>query len=394
MAETNDIRGADGPTGVPFITLDALRASSDAVLVDLRAPVEFDEDHLPGAVNAPLFEAETRSFVGLLYKQFSPDAAFNEARAAVLERVEGLVAEIAEAAGRPLPSDGLRERVAEMTSGGIARAEADLVPYDVGDAPARAVVLSCARGGLRSRSVVALLRAIGLEGAVGLEGGYRAVRKDAMDELGRFEPPPRVVVLRGLTGVGKTLLLHRLEALRPGSTLDLEALAAHRSSLLGMVGRAPRTQKAFEAGLAARLRAGFPDGVAFVEGESRKVGDVVIPVRVWEAMQGGVNVHVTASLARRVQVLEDDYLADEAALPKLDEQLRAVSARMEGAPPLAEMLAEGRVHELVELLLVRYYDPLYLGSEKGKEYAHTVDADDPDRAAADILAFSDGLARG
>ena len=199
---------------------------------------------------------------------------------------------------------------------------------------------------------------------------------------------------RGLTGVGKTLLLHRLEALRPGSTLDLEALAAHRSSLLGMVGRAPRTQKAFEAGLAARLRAGFPDGVAFIEGESRKVGDVVIPVRVWESMQSGVNVHVTAGLARRVQVLEEDYLADEAALPKLDEQLRAVSARMEGAPPLAEMLAEGRVHELVELLLVRYYDPLYLGSEKGKVYAYTVDADDPDRAAAEILAFSDALARG
>ena len=144
----------------------------------------------------------------------------------VMARVEGLVAEIAEAAGRPLPSEGLRERVAEMTAGGIARAEADLVPHDVGAAPPGAVVLSCARGGLRSRSVVALLRAIGLEGAVGLEGGYRAVRKDAIDELERFEPPARVVVLRGLTGVGKTLLLHRLETLRPGSTLDLEALAA------------------------------------------------------------------------------------------------------------------------------------------------------------------------
>ena len=84
---------------VPFVTLDAVRRARPRLVVDLRAPVEFEDDHVKGALNVPLFENETRAFVGLLYKQFSPDAAFNEARAEVVQRIEEIVGRIAAAAG-------------------------------------------------------------------------------------------------------------------------------------------------------------------------------------------------------------------------------------------------------------------------------------------------------
>ena len=67
-AEDNQSTGNRG--AVPFVTLERALEESGRTVIDLRAPVEFADDRIPGAVNVPLFENETRSFVGLLYKQF------------------------------------------------------------------------------------------------------------------------------------------------------------------------------------------------------------------------------------------------------------------------------------------------------------------------------------
>ena len=371
---------------VPFATLDTVRRARPRLVVDLRSPVEFEDDHVKGALNVPLFENETRAFVGLLYKQFSPDAAFNEARAEVVQRIEEIVGRIAAAAGWDVPAVDLKERVRAMTSGGIARMETDLDPVPLDELPEDAVVLSCARGGLRSRSIVALLRTLGLE-AVGLIDGYRAHRSHVREALEAWTPPPHVFALRGLTGVGKTLVLRAIEERRPGWTLDLEGIAGHRSSLLGMVGLRQTTQKGFEGGLVLRAEEGFPQGVLVMEGESRKVGDVVIPKSMWKALQGAVNVEIVASVARRVRVLSEDYLAVPESLPKLREQLVAVAARMDGEPDLAGMFDRGEIDPLVELLLERYYDPLYRGSEAGKRYEATVEAEDASAAADEIVRW-------
>ncbi|MEM9382088.1 MAG: tRNA 2-selenouridine(34) synthase MnmH [Planctomycetota bacterium] len=373
---------------VPYVGIERLQERGGAAtLIDLRAPVEFDDDHVPGAVNVPLFENQTRSFVGLLYRQFSPDAAFQEGRAAVAERIDELVLEVARHIGWDVPEADLSARVLAMTDGGIDRMDRELVPVPTDEVPEDAIVFSCARGGLRSRSVVALMRSLGLERAVGLEGGYRAYRRSVMDALAAWTPPPHVVSLRGLTGVGKTLVLRAIEALRPGWTLDLEGIAGHRSSLLGMVGLKPVTQKAFESGLVARLEQGAPAGLLVVEGESRKVGDVVIPGPLWTAMRAATNVEVVASTRRRVEVLAEDYLADPDARPLLREQLEAVSRRMDGAPDLAGMLDRDEIGPLVELLLERYYDPLYRGSEEGKVYAVQVSSESAEGAAEEVVAW-------
>jgi tRNA 2-selenouridine synthase len=386
-----------GLSAVPFASIDALRAAG-ARVIDLRSPTEFLDDHVPGAVNVPLFDDQERALVGLLYRQFSPEAAFAEGRVVVAGKVDALVARIAEAAGwtprgqRGAPTrDELRDRVLAMTDLGIGKLDFELTAVPVTDLPPNPVALHCWRGGLRSRSVLALVRALGLERAVGVVGGYRGWRARVIEDLAEWPGVRRTFVLRGLTGVGKTLVLREIERLRPGSTLDLEALAGHRSSLLGMVGLEPVSQKSFETGLRERLANGFVDEVMLVEGESRKVGDVIVPPRVWGALQGATNLWLEAPIARRVDVLIEDYLARPDALPMLRRQLDAVAARMPRRPDLTGMLERGETRALVELLLVAYYDPLYGNSEAGREYAATVDTSDVTVAAQRVLALVDRL---
>ena len=370
---------------VPVITADQLLATPRAVVVDLRTPAEFVVDHVPGAVNVPLLSDEGRALVGLLYSQHSPEAAFSEGRELVTQRVEALVAEIAGHVGWEPPKVDLEERVREMTAAGIAAMERGLATEPLALDLERPVVLHCWRGGLRSRSVVALLRSLGLERAVGLFEGYRAYRARVIEELAEFQSPP-AFVLRGLTGVGKTLVLREIERLRPGWTIDLEGCAGHRSSLLGMVGLRPVSQKEFDTNLAARVRAGFGGPVVY-EGESRKVGDVIIPGPMWEALQGATNIELTASAEVRGRVLMEDYLARPEARPKLREQLLALEGRMQGAHELARLLDERREAELVQVLLEHYYDPLYRRSEKGKHYAVSFEVRDPALSAAEVVAW-------
>ena len=269
--------------------------------------------------------------------------------------------------------------------GCIEKLERALTTFEPETLPERPVVVHCWRGGLRSRSMIVLLRALGLERAIGLAGGYKSYRRHVRQTIETWRAPP-AFVLRGLTGVGKTLVLRELERIRPRATFDLEALAGHRSSLLGMVGLEPCSQKTFESRIFQRIAEGFP-GHVVLEGESRKVGDRIVPASVWGALASGVNIELRAPMERRVQVLVDDYLARESNRPELRAQLALVEARMEQRAPLVELFDAGREQELVRVLLERYYDPLYRHSEQGKHYALTIDATDPTRAAEVIASW-------
>lgn len=377
---------------VPMAGVASVLEHPAARVVDLRSPSEFAEDHLPGAVNVPLFDDAGRALVGMLYSQVSPERAFEEGERLTVGRIRSLVEEVALVAGwsEEHGEEGptLEERVEEVCRRGIHGLEQSLgsTPAQLGERP---VVLHCWRGGLRSRSVIHFLRSLGHREVVGLEGGYKAYRTEVRARLDRLELSP-MVVLRGLTGVGKTLVLRELEALRPGATLDLELLAGHRSSLLGMVGLEPCSQKAFDSRIAAQLGGESSRGRLVVEGESRKVGDVICPPRIWEALDGGIDVELVATRERRIQVLMDDYLAVPEALPLLREQLLAVAERM-GAKGegLVELFDAEDWHELVGRLLDDYYDPLYRHSEQRRDYVVTVDATEPRAAAEEVLRWMD-----
>lgn len=370
---------------IPTVSPQVALAATDATVIDLRSPAEFAQDHLPGAHNVPLFDDAERAIVGTLYSRTSPDAAFDEGRVLARRRVDALVGEIFFLARFDLPAVDLRARLDSWTEDGIEALDRALGTAPCERLPERPVILHCWRGGLRSRSVTSFVRALGLVRAVALEGGYKGYREWVRGVLEDWTPPASFA-LRGLTGVGKTLVLAELERLRPGWTCDLEALAGHRGSILGGVGRRPCTQRQFESRLALRLERGFTGACVF-EGESRKVGDSIVPPRVWSALDGATNLLLTASLERRVEVLTSDYLARaenraEIAqhLPFLEERL----GRVKYAGVLTGLLAQKRDAELVRLLLELYYDPLYRHSEKRRKHALTIDAEDPAHAALAI----------
>jgi tRNA 2-selenouridine synthase len=371
---------------IPTATAEQTLAASSVLVIDLRTPAEYAEDHLPRAVNVPLFDDVQRALIGKLYTKSSPQIAFEEGQALVHERLDALVDDIARATGWRAPSTDKHAVVERLTRGGLAVVDATLEPRPIAELARDAVVFHCWRGGLRSRSVIALLRSLGFERAVGLSGGYKRYRTHIVERIASLDAPP-AFVLRGLTGVGKTLVLRELERIRPGLTIDLEALAGHRSSILGAVGLAPCTQKTFETRLCERIDAGLR-GRVVLEGESRKVGDVILPPRLWSALDGGTSIELVTSLDRRAEVLIDDYLALPESRAELEPQLEFIEERLgarEWAGRLVGLLRAHREHELVALLLEHYYDPRYRHGEQGREFATTIDSTDP-RAAAERVA--------
>jgi|LakMenEpi05Aug10_1017310.scaffolds.fasta_scaffold01102_2 tRNA 2-selenouridine synthase len=376
------------------VTAAELLQVQERVVIDLRSPGEHEEDQIPGSVNLPLFGDEERALVGLLYKSQSPDAAFLRGIELVRPRLVRLVEEICSLAREPLPAGDPLSVFEALTRQGMAALEGQLELQRVPALPHKPLVIHCWRGGLRSRSVVALLNSLGITRAVVLEGGYRAWRSVLVERIERWEPPP-IFVLRGLTGVGKSLVLRAIEAERPGWTLDLEALAGHRSSMLGAIGLQPVSQKRFESRLAQRLEQ-LRGPCVVMEGESRKVGDRIIPVHIFAALESGSAIELHAPLEKRLRILREDYLATPAHLPALAEAIRRLEPRLnlpEEERDLAAKLLAGAIDQVTEILLQRHYDPLYRHAERGKKYQLRIDSSDPRAAGREVLRWIESALR-
>jgi tRNA 2-selenouridine synthase len=327
---------------------DLLRAA-DAV-VDVRSPGEFSRGHIPRAVNIPLFSDGERAEVGILYKRLGRDPAI--------------------------------KRGLEVAGGKIAALVLRFEPYRGGR-----IAIYCARGGMRSTSVASLLKSLDYR-VEPLPGGYKAWRQYLLAELAR-RAPPRLIVVHGQTGVGKTLLLKRLD-----NALDLEEVARHRSSLFGAVNLQPRTQQQFEGELLAALeRLDFSRPV-WVEGESRKVGTVIIPEALRAAMQAAICVLVTATLETRVSRIVAEYTGGGPPTPEtlaqLEAALRALTAHFGAArtEQLAALLRAGDLPPLVRVLLAEYYDPRYEHAMRNYRYALTLPSEDLEQAAAALRSFT------
>ncbi|MFT7517390.1 MAG: tRNA 2-selenouridine synthase [Myxococcota bacterium] len=340
---------------LPAFSFQSLRKRTNLRWLDLRSPSEYGIDHVPGAENLPLFDDEQRAVVGTLYKQHSPDRAYLEGLKIIEQRLPSLLKQVL---GKSIDSALLKRNfdiLAKNLRGGI-----DATPLDVNQALTddTKIVVYCWRGGMRSRSFVSLLISLGVP-AVLLEGGYKDYRAWVSATL-KQGPFPSAIVLRGRTGVGKTELLASIEVEAPNTTICLESLADHRSSALGAVGRRPVSQKMFDSRLLQRLNE-VGSGPVFIEGESRKVGDAVIPGGVFAAMKEGTQLHIKASRKFRRRSLQLDYLAHPDAVAQISAALPFLESRI-GSKWLGELqalLAAENYDGLVDVLLDHYYDPLY-----------------------------------
>ena len=318
-------------------------------LIDVRTAQEYEKGSIPDAFNYPLFDNLERAEIGVIYRKIGKNAAV----------VKGL--------------EFFEPRIQQFLSSLI-------------DFKSKRLVVFCARGGMRSASVVRLLQYQGFQAAQ-LQGGYKSYRSYVLRQLRK--PVPPLIVLHGRTGVGKTLLLKKLP-----DHLDLEEFAGHRSSLFGAINKMPQTQKTFEALLAKKILELPNTRPVFIEGESRKVGKVFIPQSLAEAMKYGTLVLLQASFDTRIRRIVEEYkICDEQTFLQTDSILQSMQKVLgkKKAEQLRQWLRKGEFENIVHVLLEEYYDPRYQHAMRMNEYALKLSAEDLNSAAEKLVQFRNGI---
>ena len=318
---------AQRPRNAPIAVTVPQLTEFDEV-IDVRSEGEFGEDHIPGAINCPVLDNAERALVGTIYKQQSAFDAKKIGAALVSANI----------------ARHLRERFQDRPR--------DWRP-----------LVYCWRGGGRSGSLAQVLAQIGWR--VGqLDGGYKAYRRAVVADLEELPKRHRWRVVCGMTGSGKSRLLRALDA-RGAQVLDLEALAAHRGSVLGNMPDEPQpTQKMFDSLLWSALRGFDVTRPVFVEAESKKIGRLRVPDALIEAMWASPCVVLEAPLATRVELLKAEYAHYIAEPERLGAQIECLAA-LHGRETIARwqhLAREGRIDDFVEEMLVRHYDPAYTRS--------------------------------
>ena len=302
-------------------------------LIDARSEAEFDEDRLPGAVNWPTLNNAERILIGTTYKQVNAFEA--------------------------------KKRGAALAARNIA---AHIERHCLDKPKDWKPLAYCWRGGKRSGSLSLILDQIGFKVTL-VEGGYKAFRAAVVQDIVRLANLFNYRVICGPTGSGKTRLLQTLGK-AGAQILDLEALAEHRSSVLGLIPGQPQpSQKQFDMRVWDTLRKLDPSQPVYVESESKKVGNVGVPDALMQAVRNGQCLLLDLPLPERVLLLLEDYdffVKDgEYFCERLDvlKDLRGqavidawkAQVRSKDAAQLAQV-----VRELLEL----HYDPGYASSTR------------------------------
>jgi tRNA 2-selenouridine synthase len=303
--------------------------SQPVPLLDVRSPAEFEQGHIPGAINVALFTNEERARVGTIYKTQGKDEA-------VLE--------------------GLRIVGPKMAS---------MVEQALEIAPDRKLKVHCWRGGMRSGSVGWLLRQAGFTVEV-LNGGYKAYRQKVLQELANSF---NFVVVGGPTGSGKT---HVLKALQNSGeqVIDLEGLANHKGSAFGALGeKAQPSIEQFENNLHEIITQMDVSKRIWIEDESRKIGSVFIQDHLWFQMRNSPLINISLPISERVNFLVEEY--GKFSKEELAGSILKIGKRIGGQHVKAclEWLEDGQYHLVAEATL-NYYD---------KSYAHGQSQRDPNR---------------
>ena len=297
-------------------------------VIDARSPGEYALDAIPGALNWPSLDDEQRIVIGTMYKQTGGFEA-KKAGAALVAR--NIAAHI------------------EQHASNMPRTWQPL--------------LYCWRGGNRSGSLATVLSAIGFKVSL-IEGGYKAFRATVMAQTPELVKPLQLRVVAGATGVGKTHVLHALAQLG-AQTIDLEGIAKHRSSVLGIIpGTAQPSQKAFETHLWHKLKSLDPSRPVYIESESKRVGNVTVPESLITAMRASPCHHLSMNTESRVRLLMRDYdfFVNDSAL--FCERLDTLVALL-GRATIAQwqdLARNGESAQVVAQLLDSHYDPKYFES--------------------------------
>jgi tRNA 2-selenouridine synthase len=306
--------------------------SAYSLVIDARSPREFEEDHLPGAINLPVVDNDQYAEVGTRHR--------TDKHGAYLVGVEYSLRNIADQIKPLISRYGKADRF----------------------------LVYCFRGGKRSRLWADNLRTIGFEVDV-LAGGWKRYRQWVRESLATLAPTLSYRVLAGPTGCGKTRLLNELSE-QGHQVIDLEGLASHRGSLLGdLPGQPQPSQKWFDSMLLNRMRRFDPTRTVWIEAESKKVGGLQVPESLFDAMHASPVTRLSVPMDERVRLWREDYPHFAADPVGMVEKLAPLKPLIGGEvlSEWRELAAKGEVDALFESVMVKHYDPCYARST-GRNY--------------------------
>ncbi len=323
--------------------LESLKLNNP-VYVDVRSPQEFEIDHITRSVNIPLFNNEERKEVGTVYRLAGRYDAILRGTEIVGEKLKDIISA--------------------------------LHPYSD-----KEIVVMCARGGMRSGSLVSLLGSLGMT-VYKLVDGYKGYRRYVAEQIESLSMEAPLFVLQGLTGSGKTEIIRRVP-----HAIDLEDMAGHRSSVFGGIDQKQKTQKRFESLILERIHSLAHCPYVIIEGESRKIGNLHLPASLHRLMKNSPAIYLDTPLERRVEIIFNEYRShcNDENIPNIVRSLESKLGR-KNIDTLLGLYAQGNLQEFIRLMLIKYYDPLYQYSLDKASYAAIIRNLDTESSVEEIQA--------
>ncbi|GEM02237.1 hypothetical protein HHA03_17690 [Halolactibacillus halophilus] len=194
-----------------------------------------------------------------------------------------------------------------------------------------------------------------------LSGGIKAYRLWMKEQLDTVTIP-ELYVLNGHTGNGKTKILQTLKS-QGYPVINLEQLASHRGSIFGQIGLEPTNQRMFDLQLGEALIHYQQAPYIIIEGESSRIGRIIIPERFFNQKEISRQLFITLPIEKRIRLILSDY-HPETYHDQFVEAFSIIKRRIHTpvAHRIDKALQSHDYHSVIRDLLDYYYDPRYIHS--------------------------------
>ena len=316
------------------------------LIIDARSPSEFAHSKIPNAVNLYALSDDEHSEIGFIYKQKSKNDAKLKGASYVCLNASKHIFEL--------------NRLCKIGS---------------------KIAIYCARGGQRSSSLATIFSNIGYR-VYKLQDGYKGFRSKVTRYLEEM-PHKNFIVLGGNTGCGKSELIRALP-----NSIDLEGMANHLGSTFGAVKGEQPSQKEFQNRLFFKLLKLDIDSPIFIEGESKRIGKIVLPDLLYKRMGESTRVEITAPIEQRVQRIMKDYIniddeffyyCMERITPYIQKNIKE---------EVIEYYKKRDLAKVAEILLIDYYDKVY---KKPIRIDYSISNKNQEEALKSLKNISDSL---
>ena len=175
------------PTVTPNQAIDLMHnpthSHHNVICLDARTPNEYDQGHIPGAYNLPLFSNQERITVGTLFKKAGRGTAMTAGIEVVRPKFQALVEQAQALMAAHLGGTDMSTSSTSSTSSSTSATTKSSTTTTTATTtattatPPPTIIVHCWRGGMRSHALAYLLQTRTTIRTVVLSGGYKAFRK-------------------------------------------------------------------------------------------------------------------------------------------------------------------------------------------------------------------------